>query len=161
MKNAFLFRAARRGSRSADFWYRQEQEKEKSMAYFRRTQQEDAYTPRFRPPRSGKAEDRDSYAEEEVPDYYAEEEDPEYYGEEPDDGFAEMYEAEYPEEELTEEEKQEETRLKYRNAAGAGDLFGIVAGIAVILALTFFLIGMYQFLSSELSDSFALLQTKL
>ena len=131
------------------------------MAYFRRSQQEDEYTSKFRRPAPGNRDEQGYYGEDGDPDDYAAEEDPDYYEEEPDDGFAEMYEAEYPEEELTEEERLEETRRKYRNAAGAGDLFGIVAGIAVILALTFFLIGMFQFLSSELSDSFVLLQTKL
>ncbi len=76
-----------------------------------------------------------------------------------DDGFDELA-AEEPEEELSEEERREEQKRKFRIAAGVGDLAAVLAGVAVILVLTAFLINMIQFVSSDISQNFSLWATK-
>ena len=116
------------------------------MAYFQhRPQESQDYTRQFAPPRSeSREEDWDEYGEE-----------PEY-----DDGFDELSEEE-EEEEISEEELRLEKRRKYRLAAGFGDLGATLVGVVAILALLYFIISMLQFLSSDFSQHFSLLQIRI
>ena len=83
----------------------------------------------------------------------------EYDEEEFDDGFDEI-DLE-PEDSPQLEEDSEARRLRFRIAAGAADLTGVLAGVVVIGLLISFLIAMIRFVSSDLSQSFTLLRTKI
>ena len=76
-----------------------------------------------------------------------------------DDGFDELMEEE-PDEAPSREEIQRERQRKFRIAAGIGDLAATLIGVGVILALVAFLISIIQFVSTDFSQNFSLLQTK-
>ena len=80
--------------------------------------------------------------------------------EELDDGFDQLSEDAQPEKEISEEERWSEKRRKLRIAAGAGDFLAVLAGVALILLMTALLIHMAQFLSTDLTQSFSVLQTR-
>ena len=73
-----------------------------------------------------------------------------------DDGFDELTD----EDEVYEpEETPEDRREKYRTAAGVGNIFGIVAGVVVILLLVALLLRMGHFVEEDMTRNFALFQT--
>ena len=116
------------------------------MAFFsRQTSQEEPYTRHFPP-----IEEEDSGTE------WPEEE--EY-----DDGFDELLEEgeeDLPEDPVLEEELRQEKQRKFRFAAGLGNFGATLVGVALILVLIAFLIAMVQFISSDFSQNFSLLQTR-
>ena len=90
------------------------------------------------------------YPEEE----YAEDPEEEVY----DVGFDELTEEEEPE--LTEEELAERKRSRIRLAAGAGNLFGVIAGTVLILVTVTMIISMVYFVINDMGRSFSLFQTQ-
>ncbi len=73
-----------------------------------------------------------------------------------DDGFDELTD----EDEIYEpEETTEERREKLKTAAGIGNIFGIVAGVVVILLLVALLLRMGHFVEEDMTRNFALFQT--
>lgn len=124
------------------------------MAYFehndtQRVQpQQQGYTRRF----SVQEPDAGGYTDPE--DIY--DEDAEY-----DDGFDDLNDEDTDQDDgLTEDERREETRMKYRFAANMGNLVAVIFGTAVILVLIALLISMLNFLFSDISQSFSLWSTK-
>ena len=59
---------------------------------------------------------------------------------------------EFPEDELTEEEKEEERKTKMQLIFGVGDLTGIIIGTVVILLLLAFLFQMINFVRDDIHD---------
>ncbi len=116
------------------------------MAYFeRKTRGQDGYSRKFTSSKPAR--------EDEIWEEYEDEE--ALFS----DGFDELIEEE-PEEEIPEEELQKEKRRKYRVAAGFGDLGATLIGVGVILLLAALLLQMLQFVSTDISQNFSLLQTK-
>ena len=89
-------------------------------------------------------------AEDEI--YTTEEEADDY-----DDGFDELTEEEEPE--LSEEEKAELRRNRFRLAAGAGNLVAVIGGAVMILVLLALLFNMINFVSNDMTRNFSLFQT--
>ncbi len=142
------------------------------MAYFQRDRegQGRGYDPRFRPEEYGEENGPVGNGEQGSWQQPAAEKGPVYddgYDDGFDDGFDDGYDdgfdelaAGAPEEELSEEEIREEQKRRFRIAAGAGDLAAVLAGVAVILVLTAFLINMIQFVSADIMQNFSLWVTK-
>ena len=78
-----------------------------------------------------------------------------------EDEFADDVEDLDPEAFLTEEEKAELRRSRWQLIAGLGDFAGVVLGTAVILVLAMLLISLINWLVSDVSQSFILLQKNL
>ena len=81
-----------------------------------------------------------------------------------DDGFDDLRmdsgDEEETEEELTEEEREDIRKGRFRLAFGVGNLAGIVIGSILILLLLVLLFNMINFVTTDISRSFTLFQTK-
>ena len=117
------------------------------MAYFKQNQNQDEqeYTRRFDLP-------EENSPAEEVYDNY-------------DDGFDELSETDGTDEdtyedELTEEEKLDQQKHRYRLFMGISDLAGTVIGAVVILLLIALLVSMINFLRRDMGQNLTLLKTK-
>ena len=62
---------------------------------------------------------------------------------------------------VTEEERAEARRSKWRMLAGVGDFFSVIAGTVVILLLTALLISLITWVQADISQTFVHLQTKM
>lgn len=116
------------------------------MAYFAQNNQEQEYTSVFRKT---------------VPDQQDEPE-TEFY-DDVDEGF-EMLAEGSEEEELSEEDSEEEEvrrKERFQFIHGIGDFVAVIIGAVVILILVAFLISLFNFLSTDIRQTFTLWQNKL
>lgn len=68
----------------------------------------------------------------------------------------------YPvDDDLTDEEREELRRGRWRVLANLGDFIGVIAGAVVILLLVALLISLVNWVSSDISHSFTLWQTRM
>ena len=120
------------------------------MAYFRENEMDETR----KQPLNGTGQDYSDAQRE-----YAEA--PEYVESEYDDGFDDPEDAGDPEEDLSEEEKKEIRKKRFRMMSGVGNLTAVIAGTVVILVLLALLMSMIGFVLNDMNRNFALLQTKL
>jgi len=82
-----------------------------------------------------------------------------YFDESYDDGFDDLQSSADEKPELTDEELEEQSRVRVRLALGAGNLFAVISGTVVILVLLTLLLNMINFVVSDMSRSLTLFQT--
>ena len=79
--------------------------------------------------------------------------------EEYNDGLDELSGGEEEIPELTDEERQERRMSRVRMAAGAGNLFAIIAGTVLILVLLTLIFSIIHFVINDMGRNFSLFQT--
>ena len=84
--------------------------------------------------------------------YETEEQEEEY-----DDGFDELTDEEEPE--ISDDERQEIRRSRFRVALGAGNLVAVIGGALLILLLVTLIFSMIYFVINDMSRSFSLFST--
>ena len=84
--------------------------------------------------------------------YETEEQEEEY-----DDGFDELTDEEEPE--ISEDERQEIRKSRFRVALGAGNLVAVIGGALLILLLVTLIFSMIYFVINDMSRSFSLFST--
>ncbi len=84
--------------------------------------------------------------------YETEEQEEEY-----DDGFDELTDEEEPE--ISDDERQEIRKSRFRVALGAGNLVAVIGGALLILLLVTLIISMVYFVINDMSRSFSLFST--
>ena len=84
--------------------------------------------------------------------YETEEQEEEY-----DDGFDELTDEEDPE--ISEDERQEIRKSRFRVALGAGNLVAVIGGALLILLLVTLIFSMIYFVINDMSRSFSLFST--
>ena len=77
--------------------------------------------------------------------------------EEYDDGFDELTDEEEPE--ISDDERQEIRRSRFRVALGAGNLVAVIGGALLILLLVTLIFSMIYFVINDMSRSFSLFST--
>ena len=77
--------------------------------------------------------------------------------EEDDDGFDELTDEEEPE--ISDDERQEIRRSRFRVALGAGNLVAVIGGALLILLLVTLIFSMIYFVINDMSRSFSLFST--
>ena len=84
--------------------------------------------------------------------YETEEQEEEY-----DDGFDELTDEEEPE--ISDDERQEIRKSRFRVALGAGNLVAVIGGALLILLLVTMILSMIYFVINDMSRSFSLFST--
>ena len=84
--------------------------------------------------------------------YETEEQEEEY-----DDGFDELTDEEEPE--ISDDERQEIRKSRFRVALGAGNLVAVIGGALLILLLVTLIFSMIYFVINDMSRSFSLFST--
>ena len=86
------------------------------------------------------------------------------YPEKPDDYLESEYDDGFddpaPEEELSDEEKEEIRKKRFRIMSGAGNITAVIAGTVVILLLLALLMNMIGFVLNDADRNFTLFQTQ-
>lgn len=117
------------------------------MAYFNHQEQQQApHTPVFQHP-----------VEDDWDDAPAEDYD-DAYDEEP---YDEAGEEDWDDEPMTDEERRQARRGRFRVAAGVADFFGVIAGTVAILVLIALLVSLITWLQADFDQTFTLLTTNL
>lgn len=86
------------------------------------------------------------------------------YGYDPEDDWADDPENEYDaldEDHMTDEERALARRDRWQVLAGVGDFLAVIVGTAVILILIALLVSLINWVHADITQSFALWQTKI